>query len=61
MALHKVRGRGGGAVNLGGLVHSAGISLGMEPAPWEGGGKAPDGGRAGRLKLQQQRKRALQE
>lgn len=61
LALHKVGGRGGGAMNLGGLVHSVGISLGMEPAPWEGGGNAPDRGRAVPLEQQPQMKRALQE
>lgn len=32
-------GQGWGEMNLGGLVHSTGVSLGMEPAPSEGGGK----------------------
>lgn len=61
LALHKVGGRGGGEMNLGGLVHSVGISLGKEPAPWEGGGKAPGRGRAVPLKQLQQMKCALQE
>lgn len=61
LALHKVWGRGGGEMNLGGLVHSVGISLGREPAPREGGGGAPARGRAVPLTPLQQMERALRE
>ena len=48
-------------MNLGGLVHSVGISLGREPAPREGGGGAPARGRAVPLTPLQQMERALRE